>query len=57
MANVKYEYEVVIGDSLFNLDRNNRQEARETMKQWKESGFEAKIIQRQYQLVKESQVR
>lgn len=57
MANVKYEYEVVIGDNLFNLERSNRQEARETMKQWKESGFDAKIIQRQYQLVKEGQVR
>lgn len=57
MANVKYEYEVVIGDNLFNLERSNRQEARETMKQWKESGFDAKIIQRQYQLVKEAQVR
>lgn len=54
---IKYEYEVVIGDNLFNLERSNRQEARETMKQWKESGFDAKIIQRQYQLVKEAQVR
>lgn len=57
MANVKYEYEVVIGDNIFNFERNNRQEARETMKQWKESGFDAKIIQRQYQLIKEGQVR
>ena len=57
MANVKYEYEVVIGDNLFNLERSNRQEARETMKQWKKSGFDAKIIQRQYQLLKEAQVR
>jgi hypothetical protein len=57
MANVKYEYEVVIGDNLFNLERNNRQEARETMKQWKESGFDAKIIQRKYSLQSEQQVR
>lgn len=57
MANVKYEYEVVIGDNLFNLERNNRQEARETMKQWKESGFDAKIIQRKYALQSEQQVR
>ena len=57
MANVKYEYEVVIGDNLFNLERSNRQEARETMKQWKESGFDAKIIQRKYSLQSEQQVR
>lgn len=57
MANVKYEYEVVIGDNLFNFERNNRQEARETMKQWKESGFDAKIIQRKYSLQSEQQVR
>lgn len=57
MTNVKYEYEVVIGDNLFNFERSNRQEARETMKQWKESGFDAKIIQRKYSLQSEQQVR
>lgn len=57
MTNVKYEYEVVIGDNLFKVERSNRQEARETMKQWKESGFDVKIVQRKYSLQSEQQVR
>ena len=52
-----YEYEVVIGDNTFNFPRDNRQSARNTMKEWKESGFDAKIVQRKYQLVAEQVVR
>jgi len=56
-TNVKYEYEVVIGDNVFNFPRDNRQSARDTMKEWKESGFDAKIVQRKYELVTERSVR
>ena len=56
-TNVKYEYEVVIGDNTFNFPRENRQSARNTMKEWKESGFDAKIVQRKYELVTEQVVR
>jgi hypothetical protein len=56
-TNVKYEYEVVIGYNVFNFPRDNRQSARNTMKEWKESGFDAKIVQRKYELVVERSVR
>lgn len=52
-----YEYEVVIGDNILNFARPNRQEARQTMKEWKESGFDAKIVQRKYALISEQAVR
>lgn len=54
---VKYEYEVVIGENVFHFPRDNRQSARDTMKEWKESGFDAKIVQRKYSLVTEKAVR
>lgn len=57
MSKIRYEYEVVIGDGVFNFPRDNRQEARKTMKEWKESGFDAKIVQRKYALVSEQAVR
>lgn len=57
MSKIRYEYEVVIGDGVFNFPRDNRQEARQTMKEWKESGFSAKIVQRKYALVSEQAVR
>jgi hypothetical protein len=57
MSKIRYEYEVVIGDGVFNLPRDNRQSARETMKEWKESGFDAKIVQRKYELITEKSVR
>lgn len=57
MSKVRYEYEVVICDGVFNFPRDNRQQARQTMKEWKESGFYAKIVQRKYALVSEQAVR
>lgn len=45
------------GDGVFNFPRDNRKSARDTMKEWKESGFDAKIIQRKYSLVTEKAVR
>lgn len=57
MSKIRYEYEVVIGDGVFNFPRDNRQEARQTMKEWKESGFDAKIVQRKYSLIEERNVR
>lgn len=57
MKKIRYEYEVVIGENVFNFSRDNRQAARDTMKEWKESGFDAKIVQRKYSLVTEKAVR
>lgn len=57
MSKIRYEYEVVIGDGVFNFPRDNRQEARQTMKEWKESGFDAKIVQRKYELITEKSIR
>jgi hypothetical protein len=57
MSKIRYEYEVVIGDGVFNFQRDNRQSARDTMKEWKESGFDAKIVQRKYELITEKSVR
>lgn len=56
-SNIRYEYEVVIGDNSYNFPRDNREEARKTMREWKESGFDAKIIQRKYTLDQVRQVR
>ena len=57
MSKIRYEYEVVIGDGVFNFPRDNRQSARDTMKEWKESGFDAKIVQRKYELITEKSIR
>lgn len=51
-----YEYDVLIGNN-FGECYNTRQEARKAKAEYKTQGFDAKIIQRKWEMIKEVEVR
>jgi len=58
MAKTIYTYEIVANNTAIVTDLESRSLAREELQLVKKQGYpKAKIIQRQYQLVKEAQVR
>lgn len=58
MAKTIYTYEIVANNTAIVTDLESRSIAREELQLVKKQGYpKAKIIQRQYQLVKEAQVR
>lgn len=58
MAKTIYTYEIVANNTAIVTDLESRSIAREELQLVKKQGYPtAKIIQRQYQLVKEAQVR
>lgn len=58
MAKTIYTYEINVNGSPLVTDIDSRSLAREELQLVKKAGYDtAKIIQRQYQLVKEAQVR
>lgn len=58
MAKTLYTYEINVNGSPLVTDIDSRELARQELALVKKAGYDqAKIIQRQYQLVKESQVR
>lgn len=58
MAKTIYTYEIVANNTAIVTDLESRSIAREELQLLKKQGYPtAKIIQRQYQLVKEAQVR
>lgn len=58
MAKTIYTYEIVANNTAIVTDLESRSLAREELQLVKKQGYpSAKIIQRQYQLVKEAQVR
>ena len=58
MAKTIYTYEIVANDTAIVTDLESRDLARQELALVKKQGYpSAKIIQRQYQLVKEAQVR
>lgn len=58
MAKTLYTYEINVNGSPLVTDIDSRELARDELKLVKKAGYaQAKIIQRQYQLVKEAQVR
>lgn len=58
MAKTIYTYEIVANNTAIVTDLESRSLAREELQLVKNQGYPtAKIIQRQYQLVKEAQVR
>lgn len=58
MAKTIYTYEIVANNTAIVTDLESRSLAREELQLVKKQGYpNAKIIQRQYQLVKEAQVR
>lgn len=58
MAKTIYTYEIVANNTAIVTDLESRNLAREELQLVKKAGYsDAKIIQRQYQLIKEAQVR
>lgn len=58
MAKTLYTYEINVNGSPLVTDLDSRELARDELKLVKKAGYDqAKIIQRQYALVKETQVR
>lgn len=58
MAKTLYTYEINVNGSPLVTDLESRELARDELKLVKKAGYDqAKIIQRQYSLIKESQVR
>lgn len=58
MKNVRYEYDVIVGDKgQCSYKHTNRDDARKELRDAKADGFDAKIIQHTYVLQESKQVR
>lgn len=52
-----HEYDILIGNNFFGERYNTRNEARKAKAEYKAQGFDAKIIQRKWEMIKEVEVR